>query len=162
MNIAAGLLALLFALLAGPAAAHRGHATLSVVEIDAATGAVAVTHRMAAHDVEPTLVNLAPDAQPSLDDPAAVGALVAYLGRAFAVRGVPLQFVGQTLAGDTVIMRYAGTLAGRPDSLTIAGALFGATWSDHTTQVNVRRGGETRTLVFAAGDPPKTVPLPGR
>ncbi|MFN3808964.1 MAG: hypothetical protein ACK4SK_17500, partial [Asticcacaulis sp.] len=65
-------------MLASPALAHRGHHTLSVVEI-AADGAVTVTHTLSAHDSEPELVELAPDAQPSVDDPDALKALEAHL-----------------------------------------------------------------------------------
>lgn len=153
--------AILLALgLAVPAAAHRGHASLAVVEIDARSGAVAVTHRMAAHDVEPALVDIAPAAQPSLDDPAAVKALVAYVGRTFRISGVPLTATGQRLAGDTVILTYAGRLKGKPTALTINGTMFGETHPDHTTQVNVRRAGVTRTLHFGPGDSARTVDLP--
>lgn len=156
--LAAGLAA---TLTPGPASAHRGHATLSVVEIDAASGAVTVTHRMAAHDVEPVLANIAPDAQPSLDDPDAVQALIAYVGRAFRIAEVPLVYVGQELAGDTVVLRFAGRLKGRPKTLAIKAGLFGETHPDHATQVNVRRAGVTRTLQFRADDPAQSLPLPG-
>jgi hypothetical protein len=154
-------LAVLALLAAGPAAAHRGHATLSVVEIDAATGAVTVSHRMAAHDVEPVLANIAPDAQPSLDDPDAVKMLVAYVGREFRIAGVPLTYAGQTLAGDTVVLRFTGRLQGKPKQLAIAGGMFGETHADHATQVNVRRAGVTRSLQFRPNDPPQTLALPG-
>lgn len=160
MNRLIGLVTLAL-LTAGPVAAHRGHATLSVVEIDATSGAVTVTHRMAAHDVEPVLANIAPDAQPSLDDPEAVKALIAYVGQVFRIAEVPLVFVGQELAGDTVVLRFAGRLSGRPDSLAISGGLFGETYADHATQVNVRRAGVTRSLQFRADDPAQSVPLPG-
>lgn len=155
-------MALLGVLAAAPAAAHRGHATLSVVEIDARSGAVMVTHRMAAHDVEPVLANIAPDAQPSLDDPDAVKMLIAYVGREFRIAGVPLTYVGQSLAGDAVVLRFKGRLQGKPKQLAIAGGLFGETHADHATQVNVRRAGITRSLQFRPGDPPQMLALPGR
>ena len=146
------LAALLLMLGATPALAHRGHASLAVVEIDAKSGAVTVTHRMPAHDVEPTLVDIAPDAQPSLDDPDAVQALVAYVGRTFRIAGVTLTPAGHTMAGDSVVLRYAGRLKGKPARLSINGSMFGETYPDHTTQVNVRRAGVTRTLQFGPGD----------
>ena len=152
-------LAALLLTLAAPALAHRGHASLVVVEIDTG-GIVTVTHRMAAHDVEPALVDIAPDAQPSLDDPAALQALVAYVGRTFRIAGTALTPAGQSLAGDTAVLRYTGRLRGKPASLTISGAMFGETHPDHTTQVNVRRAGVTRTLQFGPGDVAKTVELP--
>lgn len=144
---------------AAPALAHRGHASLAVVEIDAKSGAVAVSHHMAAHDLEPALVAIAPDAQPSLDDPEAFKALVAYVGQRFRISGVTLVPAGQRLAGDTVELRYIGRLKGKPRQLLIAGALFGETWDDHATQVNVRRAGITRTLHFRPGDPEKPLSL---
>ena len=159
MRAAPGLGAALLLALGAPAHAHRGHASLAVVEIDAKSGGVVVTHRMAAHDVEPALVEIAPAAQPSLDDPDAMQALVAYVGRAFVIRGVTLAPAGQTMAGDTLVLRYSGRLKGKPRQLLISGALFGETWSDHATQVNVRRAGITRTLHFRPGDAEKPVSL---
>ncbi|WP_310476806.1 hypothetical protein, partial [Sandarakinorhabdus sp.] len=66
---------------------------------------------------------------------------------------------GQQLDGDAVVLRYIGRLKGKPKTLLISGALFGETWDDHATQVNVRRAGITRTLQFRPGDPEKPVSL---
>ena len=156
----AGLAALLL-MLATPALAHRGHASLAVVEIDARSGAVVVTHRLIAHDVEPALVDIAPESQPSLDDPDAVKALVAYVGQRFCIGGVALVPAGHSLSGDAVVLRYIGRLKGKPRQLLISGALFGETWDDHLTQVNVRRAGITRSINFGPGDAAKSVALPG-
>jgi len=151
--------------LAAPAHAHRGHASLAVVEIDAKSGAVTVTHHLQAHDVEPALVDIAPDAQPSLDDEDAFKALVVYVGQRFRIAGVRLAPAGQRLDGDTVVLRYIGLLKGKPKQLLISGALFGETWDDHSTQVNIRivgRGaGITRSLNFGAHDSEKPIVLPG-
>lgn len=156
------LAALLLVLgLAAPALAHRGHASLAVVEIDAKSGAVVVTHHLQAHDVEPALVDIAPDAQPSLDDADAFRALVAYVGQRFRIRGVALTPAGQRLDGDMVQLRYIGRLKGKPKQLLISGALFGETWDDHATQVNIRRAGITRSLNFGAHDAEKPIALPG-
>ncbi len=97
------LLAAASALLAPlPAAAHRGHGALSVVEIDAKTGAVTVSHRVPTHDAEPALTLIAPDAQASLDDPEAVEALKLYMDKRFLVAvndvPVPLTLKDMTLA----------------------------------------------------------------
>ncbi len=156
------LAALLLVLgLAAPALAHRGHASLAVVEIDAKSGAITVTHHLQAHDVEPALVDIAPDAQPSLDDDDALKALVAYVGRRFRIGGVALSPAGQRLDGDAVVLRYIGRLKGKPKTLLISGALFGETWDDHATLVNVRRAGITRSLNFGAHDAEKPIALPG-
>lgn len=155
------LAAALLLLAAVPAAAHRGHASLAVVEIDAKSGAVVVTHHLIAHDVEPALVDIAPEGQPSLDDPDSLGALVAYIGQRFRIRGVTLVPAGQSMTGDSVKLRYIGRLKGKPAQLLISAALFGETWDDHLTQVNVRRAGITRSVNFGPGEGEKPVPLSG-
>jgi hypothetical protein len=71
--------------LGSPALAHRGHSSLSVVLIEPDSGRVSVYHRMAAHDVEPALVAIAPSHQPSLDEPDTLKALEAYGARAFVL-----------------------------------------------------------------------------
>ncbi len=158
---ALGLAALLLAAAVTPALAHRGHSSLAVVEIDAKSGALSVTHILQAHDVEPALVDIAPAAQPSLDDPDAMAALVAYLGRQFRIAGVTLTPAGQRLSGDRVELRYVGRLKGKPAQLLISASLFGDSYDDHQTQVNVRRAGITRTLLFGPAEPAKALNLPG-
>lgn len=148
--------------LAGPASAHRGHASLSVVEIDAATGAVTITHRLAAHDVEPALAGIAPDAQPSVDDPDAVRALEAYAGRAFKLwdaDGNPVALVHKRtdLDGDDIEMTYTARLPAGATALTVDSDLFEAAHADQENQVNVRRSKVTKTVVFRPGDAPQRV-----
>lgn len=152
-----GWLAALLLVTAAPAAGHRGQSSLAVVEIDAKSGALSVTHIMQAHDVEPALVDIAPAAQPSLDDPDALAALVAYVGQRFRIGGVALAPAGHRLAGDRVELRYVGRLKGKPAQLLISGGLFGETWPEHATQVNVRRAGITRSLIFRPGDAEQAV-----
>ena len=156
---------------AGPALAHRGHAGLTVVEIDAASGAVTVVHRFAAHDVEPALVSIAPEAQPSLDDPRAVAALEAHLGQRFRLdvdgARVALHRTATSLAGDNIRVDFAGA---RPAGTGLAGAahdvrvdldFFPGVHDDQEQQVNVRIGGVTRTLVFRPGSPAQTLAFGG-
>jgi hypothetical protein len=158
----ASLAAAAMLVLPGAAVAHRGHASLSVVEIDPATGAVTVTHRMAAHDVEPALSVIAPDAQQSLDDAAAVAALVAYAGRAFQVwdadgKAVVLQHQGTKLAGDSVELVYSAQLPAPAKAVSVDSNLFEDAHDDQENQVNVRRGKVTRTAVFRLGDAPQKI-----
>jgi len=146
---------------ASPAAAHRGHASLSVVVIDPATGAVTVTHRMAAHDVEPALVDIAPRAQPSLDDPDALAALVAHAGRAFVLADeggrVALTHTATDLAGDDVRLVYTGRMKPPARAVMVDSNLFEETHADQENQVNVRRAKVTRTVVFRPGQAPERV-----
>lgn len=166
----AGLFALAAAALAlllpATASAHRGHSSLSVVEIDPRTGEFTVEHRMAAHDVEPMLVSIAPDAQPSLDDPEALAALRAYGGRAFRVwpaSGAPaaLTFVDDELVGDNVRLRYRGRLPTPVTAVRVDSDIGEETHDDQENQVNVRVGGVTRTVLFHRGSGSQAVTFGG-
>jgi len=140
------------------AAAHRGHGVLSVVEIDARTGGVRVSHRIAAHDAEPALALIAPDAQASLDDPDAVEALKAYMLRTFSlgIKGgsVDLTLKDLTLGADEVRFEYVGQVppADVRADIELRAAMFADVYGDEVNQVNVRRFGITRTLVFSGSD----------
>lgn len=156
--------AVVFALTAGallsplPAAAHRGHSALSVVEFDSRTGGVTVSHRFQTHDTEPSLAVIAPDAQSSLDDPDAVKALTDYVGAHFrvAVKGqvVVLALKDMTLGADEVRMVYAGQVPASDvtGQIDVMAAMFADVYDDQVNQVNVRRVGVTRTLVFQGQD----------
>ena len=140
------------------AAAHRGHGVLSVVEIDARTGGVRVSHQIAAQDAEPALALIAPDAQTSLDDPDAVEALKAYMLRTFslAINGgfVDLTLKDLILGADEVRFEYVGKVSPAEVSAAIGlrAAMFADVYGDEVNQVNVRRLGITRTLVFSGSD----------
>jgi hypothetical protein len=141
-----------------PAAAHRGHAALSVVDINAKTGAVTVRHRVAAHDAEPTLAVIAPDANASLDDPEAIEALKAYMLKQFCVavdgKIVELTLKDLTLGADEVRFEYVGKIA-PADAAALVGikaAMFSDVYSDEVNQVDVRRFGVTRTLIFTGAE----------
>lgn len=150
-------------LAAGPALAHRGHAVLTVVEVDLAANQVIITHEMAAHDVEPALVTIAPDSQPSLDDPESMRALQAYVAERFVVSdaGGPLdQEIIRTIAdGDGLTLGYRAALAPGETTLSFRSALFTEVHPDMENQVNIRTGGVTRTLVFRPGDEAQAVDL---
>jgi hypothetical protein len=141
-----------------PAAAHRGHGVLSVVEIDAPTGGVRVSHRIAAHDAEPALALIAPEAQASLDDPDAVEALKAYMLRTFSLEinggSVDLTLKDLTLGADEVRFEYVGQVspADVRAAIGLRAAMFADVYGDEVNQVNIRRLGITRTLVFSGSD----------
>lgn len=156
------LTAALIAGMASPALAHRGHGGLTVIEIDPGTGAVSVSHRFAAHDVEPALPTIAPEAQPSLDDPRAVADLEAHLGARFrvAVDGAPVavRHADTVLAGDNVRVNFAGETADRAiEAVTVDLDFFPGVHDDQEQQVNVRINGVTRTVVFRPGSEAQTV-----
>jgi hypothetical protein len=153
----------LMAASAAPAVAHRGHAGLTVVEIDATAGTVVVKHRFAAHDVEPALVSIAPDAQPTLDDPAALAALEAHLDQRFRLdvdgARAELDRTSTQLAGDQIRVEFAGRLAlDRPVREVVVDLdFFPGVHDDQEQQVNVRTGGVTRTVVFRPGAEAQTI-----
>ena len=156
------LTAALIAALATPAIAHRGHAGLTVIEIDPVSGAVSVTHRFAAHDVEPALPSIAPEAQPSLDDPRAVADLEAHLGARFRLSidgaDVPVTHAGTALAADNIRVDFAGETADRDiEAVTVDLVFFPGVHDDQEQQVNVRIDGVTRTVVFRPGSEAQTV-----
>lgn len=159
----AGLVLGLAVVLGGPATAHRGHAGLTVIEIDRASGAISVVHRFSAQDVEPALASIAPDAQRSLDDPAALEAFEAHLASRFRmdVDGgrVTLARTDTRLAGDQVEVAFDGT-GPRPAqtaSVTVDLDFFPDVHDDLEQQVNVRLDGVTRTVVFRPGSQAQTV-----
>ncbi|MBA3047983.1 MAG: hypothetical protein KKE42_00975 [Alphaproteobacteria bacterium] len=156
------LVAALVGALASPALAHRGHAGLTVVEIDPASGAVSVVHRFSAHDVEPALVSIAPEAQPSLDDPRAVADLETHLRQRFRLdidgAAIPVTHAATDLAGDNVRVAFTGETSDRSiAAVTIDLDFFPGVHDDQEQQVNVRINGVTRTVVFRPGSAAQTV-----
>jgi hypothetical protein len=156
------LIAGLVLALATPAMAHRGHAGLTVIEVDPDTGSVSVVHRFAAHDVEPALVSIAPEAQPSLDDPRAVADLEAHLGARFrlAIDGaaIPVTHTETRLAGDNVRVDFSGMTDDRDiAAVTVDLDFFPGVHEDQQQQVNIRVNGVTRTVVFRPGSQAQTV-----
>ncbi|ATC32338.1 hypothetical protein CA606_08215 [Caulobacter vibrioides] len=147
-----------FALAPLPAAAHRGHGALSVVEIDVRSGEVRVSHRIATHDAEPALALIAPEAQTSLDDPDAVEALKLYMGKRFVLavadQLVALTLKDMTLGADEVRFEYAGKVVSAQTRAEVAviAAMFADVYGDQVNQVNIRRAGVTRTLVFTGAE----------
>jgi hypothetical protein len=148
------LLVLLALLVAAPAGAHRGHDALSSIVIEK-DGRVRVSHRLETSDLEPALAIIAPDAQPSLDDPDAVAAVIAYLGSRFALgidnRPVTLVAAGSDLRGAVVQFDFIGKTRGSPDQLTVTSQILTDVHPAQVNQVNVRSGATVRTLTFRQG-----------
>lgn len=160
------LAAFLIVGLATPVLAHRGHAGLTVVEIDPASGTVSVVHRFSAHDVEPALVSIAPDAQPSLDDPRAVAELETHLRQRFRLdidgAAIPVTHAATDLAGDNIRVEFAGETDDRSiAAVTVDLDFFPGVHDDQEQQVNVRINGVTRTVVFRPGSAAQTVTFAG-
>lgn len=142
--------------LSAPLSAHRGQDALTVVEIDDARGEVVATHHFAAHDIEPLLPRLAADVAPSLDDPAAQDALTAHLARHFTLSTdageIVLALDAVRLHGDDVRVVYRGRFPRAATGIDVHSTLGGDLTAGSSHQINVRRKGVTRTLVFEGAD----------
>lgn len=143
------------------AAAHRGHDAMSVVTL-ADNGAITVSHRFEAHDLEPALAQIAPLAQASLDDAEAIAELKTYLLAHFSVvaegRPVPLAVAAVDIGVRDVRVDYRGTVPGNPRALEVRSTILRDIYPRQVNQVVVRRGQNVQTLRFS-GDEPKAVIL---
>ncbi len=168
-GISIALVSALLLALSAPLSAHRGQDALTVVEIDDARGEVVATHHFAAHDIEPLLPRLAPGAEASLDDPMAQAALTAHLARHFTLSTgdgeIALTLDALRLRGDDVRVVYRGRFPRAATALDLQSTLGADLTAGSSHQVNVRRNGVTRTLVFEGADDAGTVafaPLTGK
>lgn len=149
-----GPLALLAAVaLIAPAQAHRGHDSLALVTL--ADGKVTVSHRFEAHDIEPALAKIAPAAQVSLDDPAAVAALVSYVQRRFVLtidgKPVALTHVSTDLSHSQVRIEYAGKAPRKPKTVAVRSTVLTDVYRAQVNQVNVRQGNVVKSLTLRGG-----------
>lgn len=147
--------------LSAPLSAHRGQDALTVVEIDDARGEVVATHHFAAHDIEPLLPRLAAGAEASLDDPVAQDALTTHLARHFTLStdagDIALALDALRLHGDDVRAVYRGRFPRDASAIDLHSTLGADLTAGSSHQVNVRRHGVTRTLVFEGADDAGTV-----
>lgn len=147
--------------LSAPLSAHRGQDALTVIEIDDARGEVVATHHFAAHDIEPLLPRLAPDVEASLDDPAAQEALTVHLARHFTLStdagDIALALDAVRLHGDDVRVVYRGRFPRAATGIDVHSTLGSDLTAGSSHQINVRRHGITRTLVFEGADDAGTV-----
>lgn len=148
--------------LAPQAGAHRGHDAMSVVTLEP-DGQVTVSHRFEAHDLEPALAEIAPDAQTSLDDPDAIAELKTYLLAHFKLRAdgaeVPLTVSAVDIGVRDVRVDYAGSVKGRPKAVAIQTTILRDIYPRQINQVVVKRGSYVQTLRFS-GDEVKIVTMP--
>jgi hypothetical protein len=133
-----------------PAAAHRGHDSLSLVTID--HGVVTVSHRFEAHDVEPALAKIAPQAQVSLDDPAAIAALEAYVARRFVLtidgKPVALTHVKTDLSHAEVRIDYTGRAPRGAKTVAVRSGVLTDVYRAQVNQVNVRTGNTVKSMTL--------------
>jgi len=143
------------AVLIPQAGAHRGHDAMSVVTLGE-DGQVTVSHRFEAHDLEPALAEIAPQAQASLDDPAAIEELKTYLLTHFSVSAdgtpVPLSVASVEIGVRDVRVDYTGIMNGKPKALELRSTILRDIYPRQVNQVVVRRGQNVQTLRFIGGE----------
>ena len=141
--------------LAFPVAAHRGHDAMSIVTL-APAGKLTVSHRFEAHDLEPALAQIAPDAQTSLDDPEAIAALKVYLLRRFTVsskgKGVVLAITSVDIDAAQVRVECTATVKGAPETLEVQSTILRDIYPTQVNQVIFRHGKTVRTLRFSGSE----------
>lgn len=143
------------AMMVPQAVAHRGHDAMSVVTLGEG-GVVTVSHRFEAHDLEPALAEIAPQAQTSLDDPAAIEELKTYLLAHFSVSAdgvaVPLAVSSVEIGVRDVRVDYTGVVPGEPKALELRSTILRDIYPRQVNQVVVRRGQNVQTLRFSGGE----------
>lgn len=141
--------------LAPLAQAHRGHDAMSVVTLGD-EGVVTVSHRFEAHDLEPALAEIAPQAQASLDDPAAIEELKTYLLAHFSVSAdgtpVPLAVASVEVGVRDVRIDFTGAFTGKPKMMELRSTILRDIYPRQVNQVVVRRGQDVQTLRFSGGE----------
>ena len=156
-----GLLAM--ALVSSPAVAHRIEAALSVVEVNATSGVLEITHRLYAHDLEHAL-DLGAVGVGYFETPEGQAAIKAYCERQFLIadgegKAMPLQFVGAEVSGDLLYVYFeADRYRGR--DLTLDSNLLQDFTQAQVNQVNVRRDGKTVSARFQSDTAAKRIGLP--
>lgn len=147
--------------LAPQAAAHRGHDAMSVVTL-LPDGKVTVSHRFEAHDLEPALAEIAPNAQTSLDDPDAIAELKTYLLAHFSISAdgvdIPLTISSVEVGVRDVRVDYTGAVQGEPKAVNLKSTILRDIYPRQVNQVSVRRGQFVQTVRFS-GDETQVVSL---
>lgn len=134
-------------------AAHRGHQGLTVITVDTARGAVFVTHRLSAHDIEPVLTNIAPASAPSIDDPESEAALLSYIERRFGLEDVALRYDGSDHRGDDLVYSYSGSLDSARGRVTIRSAMFFDQGIANSNRLLLRIDGKAQAIQTSPSQP---------
>ena len=147
---------------AGSIAAHRGHQGVCLVVIDEKTRDVRIAHVFSAHDLEPELVTIAPQAQPSVDDPDALKALIDHMATRFSVNRQSSKPLGHEFEADQLRFTYGLKLKSVRGPIKIAYDLFPYSTRHVTTRITIRfvpiKGPPVvKSLTFQPGDSPKSV-----
>lgn len=154
------LVLLAAALLATPLLAHQQKIAISTVSVNPRSKRLEVVHQVPVHDAEHALRR---QGQPSADLVASEQsreAFARYVARRFTIeadgRPMTLDFVGSEIRGGSLWV-YQEAAAPRPKAvLKVDSQILTDIWARQENRVNLGSGTRVRTLIFHAGDPPKT------
>lgn len=137
---------------AGAASAHRFHAGITDISLNARTGSTEVVHTYMAHDVEGLLANMY-QRQFDLSDPDDQAVLRKYVEKQFWLQGrdqrrLPLQWVGMTADAQSVTIFQEAEKTTPSDAVLIHDEVMIDFIADQVNTVNVKEGGAIRTFIF--------------
>lgn len=122
---------------------------------------IEVAHRLAIHDAESTLMNVLGARADLYGDPAAQSKLEAYVAGRFSLKDVAtgepidLRLLGGEVERGYYWVYLEGEIPAETAELDISNTVMMDAIPNQTNRVNIRRDGETQTLVFRGASRPQ-------
>lgn len=146
-------------------AAHKFHASLTQIEVNAKAETVEVAIRVFVDDLEEALTRRT-RRRIRLETASGLDALALdYVQSSLKLEtpegeGLAFRWIGKELSVDVVWLYVEASHAGRIDGGRIENALFFELFDDQVNTVNFKDGKRRATLTFSTGDGPKSIPFP--
>ena len=158
------VLAMLLAIpAAAPALAHQQKVTITTVEHNARTGLLEVVHQIPLHDAEHALRRQGVSAADIVANPESRSAFAAYVTDRFTIMDdgepIALTILGSQIDGGNLVIYQEAASPGIGAELLVRSLVLTDIWVRQTNRVNVGPQNSPTTLIFRAGDAPKTVTL---
>ena len=155
-----GFVWLIALLLAFPAAAHQQKITLSSVAHNPRSDTLEVVHRVPLHDAEHALKTQGQSAPDIVNDLESRRAFARYVAKRFSIalgeEPIALTLLGTEIEGGYLLVFQEAPSPGLGAQLTIQSGLLTDVWAKQENRVNLGDGTQVETLIFRAGDSPKT------
>ncbi len=150
------------ALPATPAFAHREKATISEVVWSEADGFLYATHKFHMHQTEVSLFKAGITHSAKFESLRARAELALYVEENFKLSTlggdpIALEVLGAEIEGRDVYVYQQTALKAAPDGLIVSCNLMRSFIPDQINHVDVKLGGETKSLAFRGTDGPKEV-----
>jgi hypothetical protein len=159
--LAGGAAAAIFAAV-GRADAHGFHASFTVIEHNARSGALEILHRIFVQDFELILTARLGEQTTLSDTPKSRQHIEDYLRTVFTLktadgRLLKPDWVGMKIEVDTAFIYQEIPAPGPLAGLIVADQILTETNQGQVNSVNVTIGGKTQSAVFMIDDPPQTL-----